>query len=126
MSRLLTAGAPERAPARPPARPPAGDGMALRFVLAVLATWRISHLLAEEDGPFDVIVRLRARAGDGQLGSLMDCFHCVSVWVAAPLCVCVARRGRPTPIVWLALSGAAGLLEQATKNHAPDLDQEIR
>ena len=37
-----------------------------QFVLAVLATWRVTHLLASEDGPGDVVVRFRCgwpRAG---------------------------------------------------------------
>jgi hypothetical protein len=32
----------------------------LKFVLAVLATWRVTHLLASEDGPADIIVRYRS------------------------------------------------------------------
>jgi hypothetical protein len=84
----------------------------------------VTHLLAEEDGPADVVVRLRVRAGDGPLGSLMDCFYCLSVWVAAPLSVGVARTRRADPIVWLALSGAACLLEQATR--APALDPRVQ
>ena len=34
-----------------------------RFVLAVLATWRVTHLLASEDGPGDLIVRFRRLLG---------------------------------------------------------------
>jgi Protein of unknown function (DUF1360) len=90
-------------------------GFGPKFALASLATWRITHLLAEEDGPADVVVRLRARLGSGQLGSLMDCFYCLSVWVAAPLGLLVARRPREAPLTWLALSGAACLLERATE-----------
>lgn len=86
-----------------------------RFALGALATWRVTHLLAEEDGPFDVVVRLRRRAGTGQLGELMDCFYCLSVWVAAPFGAALARRRRDAPLLWLGLSGAACLLEQATR-----------
>ena len=86
-----------------------------RFALATLATWRLTHLLAEEDGPADVVVRLRACAGESWVGELMDCFYCMSVWVAAPLAVHVSRRPREVPLTWLALSGAACLLEQATR-----------
>jgi hypothetical protein len=93
--------------------------LAGRFALAALATWRVSHLLAEEDGPFDAVLRLRARAGSGVLGDLMDCFYCLSVWVAAPLAATTGRRGRDLPVTWLALSGAACLLERAT---APRLE----
>jgi len=34
------------------------------------------------------------------------------VWVAAPIAVAVARRRRDRPLTWLALSGAACLLER--------------
>jgi hypothetical protein len=90
------------------------DDFAVRFALGALATWRVSHLIAEEDGPADVVVRLRARLGNRQLGQLMDCLACTSVWVAAPVAVAVTRRPRDAPLTWLALSGAACLLERAT------------
>jgi hypothetical protein len=45
-----------------------------RFVLAALATWRVTHLLVAEDGPADVVVRLRRRAGFGWAGDVLDCF----------------------------------------------------
>lgn len=81
------------------------------FTLAALATWRISHLIAEEDGPWNAVARLRARAGTSELGELMDCFYCLSLWVAAPAALTVTR-GRELPVTWLALSGAACLLEK--------------
>ncbi len=83
-----------------------------RFGLAVLATWRVTHLLAREDGPGDAVVRVRARLGPGWAGELMDCFQCLSLWVAAPLTVFAAPRRRETVPTWLALSGAACLLER--------------
>ena len=83
-----------------------------KFVLAVLATWRISHLLAKEDGPADVIVRIRGYCGDGVLGKLMDCVYCLSMWVAAPAAVYVSQRPLDVLLTWLAISGAACLLER--------------
>lgn len=44
------------------------------LLLAVLAVWRVTHLLHAEDGPWDAVVRLRGWAGDGFLGRMMDCF----------------------------------------------------
>jgi len=96
---------------------------ALRFVLAALATWRVTHLLAQEDGPADVVVRLRAAVGAGRLGGLMDCFQCLSVWVAAPVSLTVTGWRRPDPVTWLAVSGAACLLELATTT---DNDEESK
>lgn len=84
------------------------------LAVGVLATWRLTHLFVEEDGPGSVVVRLRGRASDSFVGELLDCFYCTSIWVAAPVAVAVAPRPREFPLVWLALSGAACLLEQAT------------
>jgi hypothetical protein len=90
-------------------------GLPTRFGLAVVATWRLAHLVTEEDGPGNAITRLRVRAGTGPVGELMDCFYCLSLWVAAPLAFVVNPRRRDRAIVWLALSGAACLLERTTR-----------
>ena len=82
--------------------------------MAGLAVWRVTHLLAREDGPGGVIARLRAQAGSGQLGELMDCFDCLSIWVAAPFAFSVARRPGDRLVSWLALSGAACVLQRLT------------
>lgn len=87
-------------------------GLWPRLVLAVLATWRITHLLANEDGPADLLVRLRARLGSGLTGRMMDCFQCLSLWVAAPMALFVSQRPLDLLLTWLALSGAACLLER--------------
>jgi Protein of unknown function (DUF1360) len=97
------------------------SGIATRFLVGTLATWRVTHLLVEEDGPADLVVRLRRRAGDGWVGQAMDCFYCLSIWTAAPVAAAVARRPREAPLTWLALSGAACLLERATTEKG-DLD----
>jgi hypothetical protein len=94
-------------------------GLGLRFALASLAVWRVTHLLVEEDGPAQLVVRLRARLGHGSLGELLDCFYCTSAWVAAPAALAVTGRRRDLPLVWLALSGTACLLERGTSESAP-------
>ncbi len=94
------------------------------FILTVLVAWRVSHLLSKEDGPFDLIYLLRKKAGAGFFGSLLDCFYCVSVWVALPLGLCFGMSWWEKLLYWGAISGAACLLEQATtinKNNGPDI-----
>ncbi len=86
-----------------------------RFVLSILATWRITHLLAKEDGPADLVVRFRARLGSGLVGKLMDCFECLSLWVAMPVAFFVSRGAVDLLLTWLALSGVACLLERAVQ-----------
>jgi hypothetical protein len=87
----------------------------MTFALAVFTTWRVTHLLASEDGPADIIVRLRSRMGDGPIGRAMDCFHCLSLWVAAPTALLLSWRPLDWVMSWLALSGAACLLERLGK-----------
>lgn len=82
------------------------------LTLAVFAIWRVTHLLAKEDGPWDAIVAVRLRLGNGFLGSLMDCFYCLSLWIAAPVAYMLMSGWREWPLLWLGLSGAACLLEQ--------------
>ncbi len=86
-----------------------------RLVLASLATWRLTHLLAREDGPFDLIARIRWWMGQGLWGQMLDCFQCLSLWVAAPLAWWVGGNGMEMVLIWLALSGAACLCERVTQ-----------
>lgn len=81
-------------------------------VLGALATWRLAHLLAHEDGPWDAVLRLRTAAGQGVWGQMLDCFYCLSLWVAAPVALAVARDPLEWLLAWLGLSGAACLLER--------------
>jgi hypothetical protein len=83
--------------------------------LAVLATWRVTHLLASEDGPADMVVRFRALLGHSILGKLMDCFNCLSLWIAAPAALFLTRKPLDWLMTWLALSGAACLLDRLVK-----------
>jgi hypothetical protein len=85
--------------------------MIFRFVIAVLATWRVTHLLAEEDGPWDLIVQMRELLGDSFWGQLMDCFKCLSLWVAIPFSFFVCRTKSEAIVVSVSLSGAAILIQ---------------
>ena len=86
----------------------------LWFAIAVLGVWRITHLLAAEDGPGDIIVRLRSRTGHGFWGRLLDCFYCLSLWVAAPFALALDALSWESVLLWLGLSGGAILLERVT------------
>jgi hypothetical protein len=84
------------------------------LLLGALVVWRLTHLVVEEDGPWDFLVRVRARIGHGFWGSLVDCFHCTSLWVAAPFAYLFGDGWWERLLLWPALSGAAILLERAT------------
>ena len=85
------------------------------FVLGALGVWRVTHLLNAEDGPWDVLVGLRQLAGESVFGKLLDCFYCLSLWVAAPFAWQLAQGWKHGVLLWLALSGAAIVLERATE-----------
>ena len=95
---------------------------ALLFILLILTCWRITHLFSKEDGPFNLVYHLRKKAGAGFFGSLLDCFYCVSVWVALPLGIYAGKNWLEKLLYWWSLSGAACLLEQATTDRKNDSD----
>ncbi len=99
------------------------DDWLVHFGLAALATWRVTHLLASEDGPAHLVFRLRRWLGDSPLGSLMDCFNCLSLWVAAIGAWFLATTLEIGLLSWLALSGAACLLERI--GGQPDVEHGI-
>jgi len=88
------------------------------FLIATLAVWRVSHLLSGEDGPADIFLRLRKLAGNSFFGQLLDCFYCLSLWVAAPVAWMLAATWLERALLWLALSGGAILLERIS-NRTP-------
>jgi hypothetical protein len=94
------------------------------FAIGVLGVWRITHLLNAEDGPGAVMAHVRRIAGSGLWGDLLDCFYCLSLWVAMPFALVLAREWGERLLVWLALSGAASLLERAPVPPAPRYTEE--
>jgi hypothetical protein len=91
------------------------------LVLGVLATWRITHLLQAEDGPWEVIVSLRRAAGSCFVGRLLDCFYCLTVWIAAPLALWIGDSWRERVLLWPTLSAGAILLQCVTEGREQDV-----
>jgi len=85
-----------------------------RLLLGVLCVWRITHLFQAEDGPWNVVVHIRKAAGDGFFGQLLDCFECLSLWVAAPFAWLAGQTAWDRILLWLAFSGGAILAQRST------------
>jgi hypothetical protein len=105
------------------------------LILGTLGVWRVTHLLRAEDGPWDSVARLRHLVGYGFWGSLLDCFYCLSLWVAAPFAWLLGVSRKERFLLWLALSAGASLLErnsrQESASSAPywkeeDIDDVLR
>ncbi len=84
------------------------------LIISVLAVWRLTHLLSREDGPWELLWRLRRAAGGGFWGQLVSCFYCLSLWVSLPLALLSGAGWPRGGLLWLGLSGGAILLERAT------------
>jgi hypothetical protein len=93
----------------------------IQLVVIILAVWRITHLLQAEDGPWDLVFRLRKLMGSSFFGHLMDCFYCLSIWVALPFGYAFGDSMLNRFLLWMALSGGAILLQEitASKKQAP-------
>lgn len=85
------------------------------LVVGILAVWRITHFFQAEDGPWEIVVRLRRKAGSGFWGKLLDCFYCLSLWVSIPFAVQIGQSRWEQFLLWLALSAGAILLERMTE-----------
>jgi hypothetical protein len=76
--------------------------------------WRLTHLISAEDGPFDLILKLRQKAGDSFFGKLMDCFYCLSIWIGVAAAFYETSNSQEIVILALYYSGASLLLQKLT------------
>jgi hypothetical protein len=92
----------------------------LRLLESGLATYRLARLLTQEDGPFEVCLRLRVLLGaydygdtgepSSFTGKLISCPYCVGIWVALGLMVvpdCALKRWL---VRWVAIAGVQTVL----------------
>lgn len=64
--------------------------MTLWVALAALATYRLSRMIAMEDGPMDVFSLLREHIGQRTwIGRGMQCTLCISFWLCWPIALLV-------------------------------------
>ena len=88
----------------------------VRFILSALAVYRLSILIAREDGPWGVLRRFRSSAKATMVGHLAACVNCLSVWISLPLAAFVGDSWIEVAVAWWALSGAAVLMDRATRD----------
>lgn len=88
-------------------------------ILGALAVWRITHLVSQETGPSEIFTRIHRFADSRFWGQLLDCFYCLSLWVAAPFALWLGQSWKEKVLLWPAISSAAILLERATAERQP-------
>ena len=94
------------------------------MALGILSVWRVTYLLHAEDGPWNVVAHFRRLLGKGFWGGLLDCFYCLSLWIAVPFGWLIGESLQERLLLILAFSGAAILLERATAEPQPYWKEE--
>jgi len=92
-------------------------GILEKYFVLIIVVWRLTHLISAEDGPFDLIIRLRKLSGTSFFGKLMDCFYCLSIWIGLAAACYVANGAVEILIFCLYYSGASILLEKLTNRN---------
>lgn len=83
---------------------------ALELLIASLAVYRISRMIADEEGPFSVFTWLRGRfKPDTWIGRGLECIMCVSVWIALPVALWL---GGDWWLTWPALSSVTVIIRK--------------
>ena len=90
--------------------------VAVRFTFSALAVYRVAFLVAREDGPWGIFRWLRVSAKGSMAGRLVTCINCLSVWIALPLSLFVGNSWIEQAVAWWALSGAAVVIDRATRD----------
>lgn len=112
----------------------------MELILLALATWRITSLLKDEEGPFDIFVKLRKYFGvidtdevvfdeygnttieplriidDTFIAKLFECHWCLSVWAAFGISVLAVLfsviDSNYFLFYWLAISAGSIIIDE--------------
>lgn len=90
--------------------------VAVRFTLSALAVYRLSLLVARENGPWELFRRLRSVASGTMIGRVISCSNCLGMWLSLPFAWFVGSSVVERLVAWWALAGAAVLMDRATRD----------
>lgn len=76
-------------------------------LFAIFAVYRVAHLLATEEGPFEICTRWRNLwIKDDWIGRGMRCPLCIGFWLAWVAAVMIAPDWHSLFWYWLGIAGA--------------------
>lgn len=87
-------------------------------LIAVLASYRVAHAIAREEGPWSVFANIRGRFDPNQetwVGRGLTCAACVSVWTSliVVLMILYLPEALMIPLMfWLAVAGGCLILNK--------------
>jgi hypothetical protein len=86
----------------------------------------VTHLLYAEEGPWDVVARARLALRRRFAARALDCFYCLSLWVAVPFALLTTMLNGggwlEQLLVWPALSAGSILLERLTVGRSENVE----
>lgn len=93
-------------------------------LLAILATYRLSRMIAFEDGPWDICLRFRTQVrvwtrgrGDHWLWRGVNCPLCIGFWIAWPIALLLPWLGWAMYIIsGLGLAGGAAWIYKGERH----------
>ncbi len=88
-----------------------------KYLIITIVVWRLTHLINSEDGPFDMIIKIRKVVGNSFFGKLMDCFYCLSIWIGFTCACYVTIEIKEVIILTLFYSGTSILLEKLSNKN---------
>jgi hypothetical protein len=91
------------------------DSIYFRFLIAALATWRVSFLLVREEGLGGIFASLRKKFEGGFFGRLLGCVKCTGLWIGIPFAFFVNGSWIELLVIWLALAGVTALIDEWTR-----------
>jgi len=96
-----------------------------RATLSNAAVWRLRHRFAEESSRERWLANLRSGWRPDLLLRARHHFFRLSLWLALPIAVLTSSGWFGLFIHWLALFGAASLLEKSTQDSTLDKDRRL-
>lgn len=91
----------------------------ISFVIASFVVYRLSRMIAVEEGPLDIFINLRAWAwqkfqGQAWIQQGLQCPLCISFWLAIPIAILLTLQLHYEFYaffwLWIALSGTASFI----------------
>lgn len=91
------------------------------LIVASFTCYRLSELIAVDDGPGDILLTIRAKLGgydldesgrpETSLGRAAICPYCVGIWIALGLATILFPVGPMILVWWLAIAGGQAFLQ---------------
>ena len=94
------------------------------FVVAILAAWRVTRLIAREDGPWRLMVAVRRTCYRLRLAGLIECVHCLGMWTSVAITSLMFPLRWSSVWMWLGIAGGVSLLLRLSDHESPPHEEE--